>query len=133
MKLRKRIATMGAAVMMMVSIFAIDASAYGTASFKDGLAQSDSYNKLTTTSGYSIDYAYGVWVTSIASVSGYSKGTPRFKVETGGYSDYVDVSSTGSLYSFDSSMCRGNKTYYGYVKNKTSNCKCKVTGEFRFM
>lgn len=132
-KIVKRIAAMGAAVMMMASMSAIGVNAYGTASFSNELAHSDDYNPITTTSGYSIDYAYGVWTTSISSVSGYSKGTPRFKVKTGGYSDYVDVYNTNQLYSFDSSMCRGNKTYYGYVKNKTSGCKCKVSGEFRFM
>ena len=116
-KIVKRIAAMGAAVMMMASMSAIGVNAYGTASFSNELAHS----------------AYGVWATSISSVSGYSKGTPRFKVKTGGYSDYVDVYNTNQLYSFDSSMCRGNKTYYGYVKNKTSGCKCKVSGEFRFM
>ena len=122
-KIVKRIAAMGAAVMMMASMSAIGVNAYGTASFSNELAHSDDYNPITTTSGYSIDYAYGVWATSISSVSGYSKGTPRFKVKTGGYSDYVDVYNTNQLYSFDSSMCRGNKTYYGYVKNKTSGCK----------
>ena len=111
-KIVKRIAAMGAAVMMMASMSAIGVNAYGTASFSNELAHSDDYNPITTTSGYSIDYAYGVWATSISSVSGYSKGTPRFKVKTGGYSDYVDVYNTNQLYSFDSSMCRGNKTYY---------------------
>ena len=98
-KIVKRIAAMGAAVMMMASMSAIGVNAYGTASFSNELAHSDD----------------------------------RFKVKTGGYSDYVDVYNTNQLYSFDSSMCRGNKTYYGYVKNKTSGCKCKVSGEFRFM
>ena len=107
-KIVKRIAAMGAAVMMMASMSAIGVNAYGTASFSNELAHSDDYNPITTTSGYSIDYAYGVWATSISSVSGYSKGTPRFKVKTGGYSDYVDVYNTNQLYSFDSSMCRGN-------------------------
>lgn len=133
MKLKKRIAAIGAAMVMAVSMMSIGASAYGTATFSNKLAHSDSYNHITTTSNYSIDYAYGVWTTSIASVSGYSKGTPKFKVETGSYSDYVDVYYTNQLYSFDSSMCRGKKTYYGYVKNKTLGCKCKVTGEFRFL
>ena len=80
-KIVKRIAAMGAAVMMMASMSAIGVNAYGTASFSNELAHSDDYNPITTTSGYSIDYAYGVWATSISSVSGYSKGTPRFKVK----------------------------------------------------
>ena len=95
-KIVKRIAAMGAAVMMMASMSAIGVNAYGTASFSNELAHSDDYNPITTTSGYSIDYAYGVWATSISSVSGYSKGTPRFKVKTGGYSDmlmYITLTS----------------------------------------
>ena len=64
-KIVKTIAAMGAAVMMMASMSAIGVNAYGTASFSNELAHSDDYNPITTTSGYSIDYAYGVWATSI--------------------------------------------------------------------
>ena len=64
-KIVKRIAAMGAAVMMMASMSAIGVNAYGTASISNELAHSDDYNPITTTSGYSIDYAYGVWATSI--------------------------------------------------------------------
>ncbi len=133
MKLRKRIAAMGAATVMAVSMVSLDASAYGTAKFSKKLAQSDDYNDITKTSNYSIEYCYGVWVTSIVKEPGYNEGTPRFKVETGSYSDWVDVYSTKQLYAFDSSMCRGKKTYTGSVKNTGYNAKCKVTGEFRFM
>ena len=49
-KIVKRIAAMGAAVMMMASMSAIGVNAYGTASFSNELAHSDDYNPITTLS-----------------------------------------------------------------------------------
>ena len=139
MNLRKRIAAMGAATVMAVSMVGLEASAYGTADFSNKTA-GEKYTCITKTQNYSIEYCYGVWVTSIAKVEGHNKGVPRFlvKVNSLDHSDYVDVNETKKLYTFDSSMCRGKDTYYGYVKNKIYNkknnrCECKVSGQFRFM
>ncbi len=133
MKFSKRFMSMGVAVIMAVSMMSMDVNAYGTYKFTDILAQSESYNRITTTKNYSVDYCYGVLVTSIKAKSGYCIGVPKFRVKTGNYSDWVEVWHTNNFYTFDSSVCKGKKTYYGDVINSVPDCKCIVSGEFRYM
>jgi len=137
MKLSKTITAIGSALVMAVSMVGFEASAYGTAKFDKILAHNDSWNHVATTKDYSVDYCYGVCATSITREYGFSAGVPRFliktKVNNKYVSDYVDVYIENRFYTFDSYMCRGKKSYQCYVKNITDDCKCKVSGEFRFM